>query len=403
MIFIKLFFCIFSALISHKNESKVRWNPDPKVVNTPYPGAYSVASYLPKLKNKRVALLVNQTSLLNNTHLVDTLRKNKINIVKIFSPEHGFRGQADAGEHVSSSIDSATGIPLVTLYGDKRKPGADDLKDVDIVVFDIQDIGVRFYTYIATLSLVLESCGENHKSVMILDRPNPNGYYVDGPVIEKEYFGFLGLHPVPVVYGMTIGEYGKMIMNEGWLKNKVKCNLTVIPCTQYDHTMTYEPPVKPSPNIPNLRATLLYPSTCFFEGTTCSEGRGTTLPFICFGHPKYTQGDYTFTPASIPGAKSPKLLNQKCNGYNLSLLTIDSIRSWKRINLYWLLKMYKELKDKDPFFLENNFFNKLAGNKTMMAMIKEGKSEDQIRAAWKPEINKFKMIRKKYLIYKDFE
>ena len=260
-----------------------------EVVSAPVPAAHKLETYISKLKGKRVGMVVNQTSSLGNIHLVDTLLKHKINIAKIYSPEHGFRGEADAGEKVSSSVDEGTGIMMVSLYGEKRKPGPDDLKDIDIMVFDIQDIGVRFYTYNATMTLVMEACAENKIPLMILDRPNPNGYYVDGPIMKKEFQGFLGLHAVPIVYGMTLGEYAQMVNGEGWLKNGVKCDLTVIPCKNYDHTMTYDLPVKPSPNIVNHRAVLLYPSTCLFEGTNCSEGRGTGQPFGIFGLPEYME------------------------------------------------------------------------------------------------------------------
>ncbi len=405
--FINLFFLSSMILEScnqpvgsiKKNEAAYKT----EVVSAPVPAAHKLETYLSKLKGKRVGMVVNQTSSLGNIHLVDTLLKHKINIVKIYSPEHGFRGEADAGEKVNSAIDEGTGIMMVSLYGEKRKPGPDDLKDIDIMVFDIQDIGVRFYTYNATMTLVMEACAENKIPLMILDRPNPNGYYVDGPVMKKEFQGFLGLHAVPIVYGMTLGEYAQMVNGEGWLKNGIKCDLTVIPCKNYDHTMTYDLPVKPSPNIVSHRAVLLYPSTCLFEGTHCSEGRGTEQPFVIFGHPKYTEGDFTFTPVPRPGAKSSKLYNQLCHGHNLSNLSITEIMSWKRINLSYLLRFYNNMKDKDPFFLANNFLNKLAGNTELMAMIKAGKQEEEIRASWKPELDVFKKTRKKYLLYTDFE
>lgn len=369
----------------------------------PIPAAHNLASYLPLLRNKKVGMVVNHTSLIGSSHVVDTLLFNKINIVKIYAPEHGFRGEADAGEKVTNTIDPKTGISLISLYGERRKPLPEDLTGIDVLVFDIQDLGVRFYTYNATLSLVLEACAESNVPMILFDRPNPNGYYVDGPIMQKELSGFLGLHPIPIVYGLTPGEYAKLLNGEGWLKNGVKANLMVIPCSNYDHTMTYAVPVPPSPNIKNHRATLLYPSTCLFEGTNCSEGRGTEDPFVIFGHPKYTEGDFTFTPIPRPGAKSSKLYNQECKGHNLSNLNIEEIKSWKKINLYWLLKLYNNLIDKDPFFLANNFLNKLAGTPELMAQIKAGKTEDEIRASWRPGLENFKKIRKKYLLYKDFE
>lgn len=409
MFFFKMTLWISALIISctTPNQSKAGRSSSPLIVNFmqdhPIPAAHHLSTYLPLLKNKKVGMVVNQTSMIGSTHIVDTLLKHQIKISKIFSPEHGFRGEADAGEKVNNAVDQATGILLVSLYGEKRKPSPDDLKDLDIIVFDIQDIGVRFYTYIATLALVMEACGEQHKPLIILDRPNPNGYYVDGPLLSKAFQSFVGMHPVPIVYGLTIGEYGKMVNGEGWLANKIKCDLKVILCGQYDHTMLYDLPIKPSPNIVNHRATLLYPSTCLFEGTNWSEGRGTTAPFIVFGHPKYSKGDYTFTPVSLPGAKSPKLLNQPCQGHNLSYLSIDEIKSWKKLNFKWLLQGYQDMKDKESFFLANNFFNKLAGNAELMAQIKAGKSEDEIRASWKADLYAYKVMRKKYLLYKDFE
>lgn len=366
----------------------------------PVPAAHSFQSYIQELKGKKVGLVVNQTSMVGSVHLVDTLLKQGIQISKIFSPEHGFRGEADAGEKVATTTDPATGILLVSLYGEKRKPAPEDLAGLDLLIFDIQDIGVRFYTYISTMTLLMEACAENNKPLIILDRPNPNGYYIDGPVLRPEFKSFIGMHPVPVVYGMSIGEYARMVNGEKWLSNGVQCALTVIPCTQYDHSMTYELPVRPSPNIPTLKSTLLYPSTCFFEGTNCSEGRGTEAPFAIFGHPKYSKGDYQFTPTSRPGAKNPKLLNQVCNGHNLSNLSLEEIMSWKRINLKWLIQFYQDMKDKDPFFLPNNFFNRLAGNDVLMAQIKAGRTEEEIRESWKEDLEAFKKVRGKYLLYR---
>ncbi|MBK7437572.1 MAG: DUF1343 domain-containing protein [Saprospiraceae bacterium] len=407
MLFFKVFIgpmILFLACgMSHTDLRQSIDNKSDVSILAPLPGSYNLNALLPELQGKRVGLVVNQTSIIGHTHLVDTLLSQGITINKIFSPEHGYRGEADAGEHVLSEKDPATGILLVSLYGDRRKPLPEDLTGLDIVVFDIQDIGVRFYTYIATMSLLMEACAEQHLPLIVLDRPNPNGYYVDGPLLKKEFKSFIGMHPVPVVYGLSIGEYAQMVNGEGWLANNVKCELRVIPCNNYDHTMTYDLPVKPSPNIPNLRSTLLYPSICFFEGTNCSEGRGTEQPFVIFGHPKYTAGDFQFTPVPRPGAKSSKLYNQMCNGHNLTALSIEEIMSWRRINLYWLLKLYQNMKDRDDFFLKNNFFNKLAGNTELMAQIKAGMSEEEIRATWLSDITAYKKIRKKYLIYPDFE
>ena len=415
MVFFKLFLGIWmlgTACASATTDNKMTKptmviDASSSTTQEPLPGAYDMKAYLDKLKGKRVGMVVNQTSIIGKTHLVDSLLKLKINITKILTPEHGFRGDADAGEKVKSISDEATGIMMVSIYGDHRKPTADDLKDLDIIIFDVQDIGVRFYTYIATMTLVMEACAEHHIPLIVLDRPNPNGYYVDGPVMKKEYQSFLGMHPVPVVYGLSIGEYARMVNGEGWLANKIKCNLTVIPCKKYDHAMTYNLPIKPSPNIPNLKATLLYPSTCFFEGTMVNEGRGTDLQFQCFGHPLYTNGDYTYTPVSKVGAKSPKLMGQICKGYNLSNLSIQEIMSWKKLNFKWMLLMYENLKSKENFFPTNPAvytpFNKLAGNADLMEQIKSGKTEDQIRSSWQADLKVYKLMRKKYLLYKDFE
>ncbi|MEP7323223.1 MAG: DUF1343 domain-containing protein [Saprospiraceae bacterium] len=406
MFFFKLFLSSWIMIQSCTGYSGIKFSsPDKTVlpVDEPLAGASDLQAYLHLIKGKRVGMVVNQTSILGKHHLVDSLLKLKINITKILVPEHGINGESDAGEKIKTSMDESTGILMISIYGDHQKPTGDDLKDLDVIVFDIQDIGVRFYTYISTLTLVMEACAEHHVPMIVLDRPNPNGYYVDGPVLKSGFESFVGMHPVPVVYGLSIGEYALMINGEGWLANKIKCDLTVIPCKNYDHTMSFELPVKPSPNIPNLRATLLYPSICFFEGTDWSEGRGTSTPFIVFGHPKYSMGDYLFTPVSMPGAKSPKYLNQVCHGYNLSDIPMEEIKSWKRINLKWLLEAYGNMKGRDSFFLTNHYFNKLAGNDELTAQIKAGKSEEEIRATWKLDIAAYKLIRKKYLLYKDFE
>ncbi|MEO5582285.1 MAG: DUF1343 domain-containing protein [Saprospiraceae bacterium] len=406
MFFFKLFLSSWILIIAGIGFVKVNSSPAYKIlppIHVPIAGASNLNAYLRLIRGKRVGMVVNQTSILGKHHLVDSLLKLKINITKILVPEHGIGGDSDAGEKIKSSMDESTGILMLSIYGDHRKPTGDDLKDLDIIIFDIQDIGVRFYTYIATMSLVMEACAEHHVPVIVLDRPNPNGYYVDGPVLKEGFESFVGMHPVPVVYGLSIGEYALMINGEGWLANKVKCDLTVIPCKHYDHTMTFEFPVKPSPNIPNLRSILLYPSICFFEGTDWSEGRGTSTPFVVFGHPKYSAGDYQFTPISLPGAKSPKLLNQVCQGHNLSDVSIGKIKSWKRINLHWLLKAYENVKNRDSFFSANHYFDKLAGTNQLMAQIKEGESEAAIRASWKADIAAYMLIRKKYLLYKDFE
>jgi len=363
-------------------------------------GAERVAFYHPLLKDKKVALVVNQTSIVKDKHLVDTLLKLGVNIQVIFAPEHGIRGKADAGEIISDTKDSKTGLPVISLYGKKKKPLAEDLRNVDLILFDIQDVGVRFYTYISTLHYVMEACAENNLPLILLDRPNPNAYFVDGPMLDPAYKSFIGMHPVPVVYGMTIGEYAQMINGEGWLTNKATCKLTVIDCKNYTHDSYYELPVKPSPNLPNIRSVLLYPSTCFFEGTTLSLGRGTEKQFQVIGHPKI-KSEYSFTPMPNEGAKDPPLNGQKCYGTDLSNVTTGSIIQSKKIDLSYLLEYYKKMTDlNEKFFLDNNFIDKLAGSDQLRKQILAGKNEQEIKETWKPGLEVFHKIRAKYLIYK---
>lgn len=363
-------------------------------------GAERVAFYHPLLKDKKVALVVNQTSIVKDKHLVDTLLKLGINIQVIFAPEHGIRGKADAGEIISDTKDSKTGLPVISLYGKKKKPLAEDLRNVDVIVFDIQDVGVRFYTYISTLHYVMDACAENNIPLILLDRPNPNAYFVDGPMLDPVYKSFIGMHPVPVVYGMTIGEYAQMINGEGWLTNKATCQLTVIDCKNYTHDSYYELPVKPSPNLPNIRSVLLYPSTCFFEGTTLSLGRGTDKQFQVIGHPKI-KSDYSFTPMPNEGAKDPPLNGQKCFGTDLSKVTTGSIIQSKKIDLSYLLDYYKKMTAlNEKFFLDNNFIDKLAGSDQLRTQILAGKSEQEIKKTWQAGLETFSKVRAKYLIYK---
>jgi uncharacterized protein YbbC (DUF1343 family) len=384
------------------------------------PGAYRTNVYTPLLKGKRIGVFANQTSVIGNTNLIDTLLKLGINVTKIFSPEHGFRGNADAGASTANSVDPATQVPIVSLYGKKNKPTPDDLQDVDILLFDIQDVGVRFYTYISSLQYFMEAAAENSKPLMILDRPNPNGFYVDGPVLDINYKSFIGMQPIPVVYGMTIGEYAMMISGEGWLsteaankkfswyknfaQNSVDTpfHFLVIKCASYDHTNKYQLPVKPSPNLPDMGSVYWYPSTCFFEGTNISEGRGTNEPFQIFGAPSLPKNMYTFTPVSKSGATSPKFVNQTCYGWNVSDKKADD----KEIDLQYLIDAYKLYPDKENFFIKpttgDYFFNKLAGNSGLMQQLKDGKTEAEIRASWQPALDKFRKIRKKYLLYDDF-
>jgi len=366
-------------------------------------GAAQLEKYLPQLKNKNIALLVNQTSTIDDVHLVDVLLKEGLTIKKIFAPEHGFRGQADAGEQVKDGKDSKTGIPLISLYGKNKKPKAQHLNGIDIVVFDIQDVGARFYTYISSMSYMMEACAENNVNFMVLDRPNPNGHYVDGPVLKSGYESFVGLHEIPVVHGMTVGEYAKMVNNEGWLKDEVKCNLSVIKCKNYDHKTFYELPIKPSPNLPNIRSIYLYPSLCLFEGTEVSAGRGTQKQFQIYGHPDFKKGDFTFTPTPQPGAKYPKHDGKTCNGFDLTKLDLEEFKNDGRLNLNYLIHFYKNFEDKESFFLENKFFDKLAGSATLRWQIINGKGEEEIRASWQNDLEAFKKMRGKYLLYDDFE
>lgn len=376
--------------------------------------------YLPLLKGKSVAIFANQTSMVNNTHLVDTLVKKGIKVVKIFGPEHGFRGTASAGEEINNAVDKNTGIPVISLYGDHKKPTPEDLKNVDILIFDIQDIGVRFYTYISSLQYYLEAALENHKPLLILDRPNPNGFYVDGPVLEPAFKSFVGMQPVPIVYGLTIGEYALLLAGEKWLSagaNKINSynittkptadtpfHVTVIKCANYDHNSNYVLPVAPSPNIRDIQSIYLYPSTCFFEGTVLSEGRGTDKPFQVFGHPSLPKTMYAFTPKPNEGAKSSKCYYQQCYGWNLGSTPEKVLKELnKKIQLKYLLDAYKIFPGKDSFFLKNNFINRLAGNDQLAQQVKQGKTEAEIRKSWEPALSNYKKIRKKYLLYKDFE
>lgn len=389
------------------------------------PGAARLQVYLPLIKDKKVGIFANHTSMIGNTHLVDTLQKLGVKITVIFGPEHGFRGTADAGEKISNDIDAKTGIPVVSLYGSKRQPSAEDVKDVDILIFDIQDVGVRFYTYISSLEDYMEAAAALGKPLLILDRPNPNGWYVDGPVLDRTYKSFVGMQPIPVVYGMTIGEYAMMISGEQWLSPAANAkyayyrtaenskdtpfHFLVIKCGNYTHQSLYTIKEKPSPNLPDMASIYLYPSTCFFEGTVLSEGRGTPTPFQVFGHPALPKTMYAFTPVSTAGAKEPKLKNQLCYGWNLSA-PLDQIRKKidGRLQLGYLLEAYKLFPDKQQFFIlpksgnaDGAFFNKLAGNNTLMQQIIAGKTEAEIRQSWQKDLEAFKLIRKKYLMYED--
>jgi uncharacterized protein YbbC (DUF1343 family) len=401
----------------------------PTTDNSPSTGAERLDEYLPRLQGKRVAIFANHTSVIGQQNIVDVLKGKGVNITVIFGPEHGFRGTADAGEKVGNYTDAQTGIPVVSLYGSKHRPSASDLQNADILVFDIQDVGTRFYTYISSMQEYLEAAIENNKPLIILDRPNPNGFYVDGPVLDTAFRSFVGMQPVPIVYGMTIGEYAYMLAGENWLSKPVTApinihasperaamerrrapassktfSLTIIPCLNYTHKSKYILPVKPSPNLPEIQSIYWYPSTCFFEGTVLSEGRGTDKPFQLFGHPSLPKTLTSFTPRSKPGATNPKLKDQLCYGWDLSGKVEEVLSKVNgKVQIKYLLEAYRQFPNKDSFFLnKGNFFNKLAGNNVLMQQLKEGKTEAEIRRSWEPGLSRFKEIRKKYLIYEDF-
>jgi uncharacterized protein YbbC (DUF1343 family) len=364
----------------------------------PIPGANQIELYNSIIEGKSVAVVANQTSKIGSTHLVDTLFSIGINIKVIFAPEHGFRDLADAGESIENSKDTETGVPIISLYGSHLKPTPLDLKGIDVVIFDIQDVGTRFYTYISTLHYILESCAENHVECLVLDRPNPNGFYFDGNILDTTYKSFVGMDPVPVVHGMTVGEYSNMLNGEGWLKKGVKCDLVVINCKNYTHKTLYELPVRPSPNLPNQTSVYLYPSICFFEGTTVSLGRGTSFPFQVFGSPKLPDKGFSFIPESLPGAKNPLLLGVKCFGTDLRDAMKQNLVPKPELNLEWLISAYKDFPDKDKFF--NSYFDVLAGGPVLRKQIQKGMTSEQIRATWKDGLAKFAKIREKYLLYK---
>jgi len=353
-------------------------------------GAERTNIYLPLLKNKKIAVVGNQSSMISNTHLVDSLLSLKINVVKVFSPEHGFRGKADAGAKIEDETDEKTGLPIISLYGKNKKPTVEQLKGIELLLFDIQDVGARFYTYISTLHYVMEAAAENNIKVIVLDRPNPNGHYIDGPIREKGFESFVGMHPIPIVHAMTIGEYAQMINGEKWIARQ--CDLTVIEMENYTHDMSYDLPIKPSPNLPNSRSINLYPSLCLFEGTNVSLGRGTEYPFQHFGAP-YLKSNYSFTPKSGEGSKSPTHENKKCFGTDLRFQD----NYLEEINLNWLIESYNNCPEKEKFF--NSFFDKLAGTDKLRLQIIEAKTAKEIKESWQENLNEFKKIRNKYLLY----
>lgn len=383
IVFIKInFFLIVSLNIVAQNNTII--------------GIDKTEEYLPLIIDKNIAIVSNHTSQFikesKSIHLVDSLLKLNVQIKKVFAPEHGFRGNLDAGEKIINSIDEKTGIPIVSLYGKKRKPSFEDLDEIDVIIFDIQDVGARFYTYLSTMHYVMESCAENNIELIVLDRPNPNGHYIDGPIMTKESMSFVGLHPVPIVYGMTIGEYAKMINGEKWLRNNLNCKLKVIEITNYDRNKKYKLTFKPSPNLPNQQSINLYPSLCFFEQTPVSVGRGTEKQFQVIGTPYWENFKFNFTPKSMPGAKYPKHENLTCYGLNL-----ENEEYLSKIDLKWLILAYKNEKNKDNFFKSG--FHRLAGNKLLEEQIKKGLSAKEIRKTWKNGLDNFKLIREKYLIY----
>ncbi len=366
------------------------------------PGAYNTMQYLPLISDKKVGLVINHTSILGKTNLLDSLVSLKVNVRAVFTPEHGFKGTADAGSYVSDGTYSNSAIPVISLYGKKKKPDTEDLKGIDIMVFDLQDVGVRFYTYLSTLHYIMEACAEQQIPLLVLDRPNPNGHYIDGPVLDSEYKSFIGLHPVPVVYGMTIGEYAQMINVEYWLTDSVQCELTVIKCQHYTHSSLYRLPVPPSPNLREMRAVYLYPSVALFEGTVVSEGRGTEFPFQMIGHPEYPDHTFSFIPQPMEGySLNPKLKFINCFGMDLREIPIDSLQHERKINLSYLIDFYNDLNLGENFFTD--YFDLLAGNHELRDQIIMGSTVEEIRQSWIEELEGFKKIRVKYLLYPDFE
>jgi uncharacterized protein YbbC (DUF1343 family) len=359
-------------------------------------GAEHTVKYMPLLKGKKVALVVNQSSVVRGQHLVDMLLQEQVDVVKIFAPEHGFRGRADAGVHVKSGFDAQTGLAIVSLYGKHKKPTPADLKNIDVLVFDIQDVGVRFYTYLSTLHYIMEAGAENGIEVIVLDRPNPNGGRIDGEVLNLKYTSFVGMHPVPILYGMTIGEYALMINGEGWLKGGLRANLNVIKLGNYTHNSFYSLDIKPSPNLPNDLSIYLYPSLAFFEGTPFSAGRGTTEQFQVYGSPYYKKKNFSFKPISREGAKYPKYQNKKCYGVDL---TMKNISTSEGINLNYLLDAYKNYPYKKKFFLKSRFIDKLAGSSKLRKQVLSGKSVKQIKKSWQKDLEVFKQMRQNYLLY----
>ncbi len=367
-------------------------------------GAARTQLYLGELKGKRVGIVANQTSLIGRTHIVDSLLSLGIELKKVFAPEHGFRGDSGAGETILDGKDTKTGLPLISLYGKNKKPSAEMIQDLDILVFDIQDVGARFYTYISTMHYVMEAAAEQGKKVIVLDRPNPNGFYVDGPVLQPEFRSFVGMHPISVVHGLTVGELALMINGEKWLNNGMQCDLSVIPCDGYKHSDLYELPVRPSPNLPNMASVYLYPSICWFEGTAISVGRGTDKPFQLIGYPGCSTGKSEFTPKDIPGiATDPPHEGKACKGHDLEEFGLTFIVTSKALYLDWTKGMYDEYPDKKGFFTSPEFFDKLAGSDQLRKQLASGFSVSDMKKSWQKDLGDYKEKRKKYLLYPDFE
>ncbi|MBL7928236.1 MAG: DUF1343 domain-containing protein [Bacteroidia bacterium] len=402
LIFCSLLISVFNSAFSQSSvQNQIIFHESLKQ-QTVITGAEQTGKYFPLIEGKTIAVVCNQTSIIGQSHLIDTLLAMGMKLKCVFAPEHGFRGEAGAGETIKDAKDKRTGLPVVSLYGNKKKPTAQDLAGVQTVIFDIQDVGARFYTYISTMTYVMEACAEHKIQLLILDRPNPNGHYVDGPVLKKGFESFVGLHPVPIVHGMTVGEYAHMLNGEGWLSNKLQCNLKVITCRNYDHQTEYNLPVRPSPNLPNMSSIYLYPSLCLFEGTPLSIGRGTEFPFQVVGFPGFKDGDLEFTPVTIDGVvKNPPYENRKCKGIDLRAFGEEYMKNFRGIYLYWLTGLYEAFPDKEKFFTP--FFNKLAGTDELMKQIKNKMPEEDIRQSWQKELSQFKKIRSKYLLYDDFE
>jgi len=384
--------CGHGALEENKNCMVQPIGTDPERIEV---GAQNIDQYVSLLLNKSVGIVGNQSSMIVERHLVDSLLDLGVNIERVFSPEHGFRGDADAGEKVGNSTDHKTGLEVISLYGNNKKPQREQLKGIDIMLFDIQDVGVRFYTYISTLHYVMEACAENNIPLIVLDRPNPNGHYVDGPVLKKSFTSFVGMHTVPIVHGMTIGEYAQMINGEGWLKDGAQCDLKVILCTNYRHDKPYSLPIAPSPNLRSDIAIQLYPSLCLLEATTVSVGRGTEHPFERYGHPDFPKTRFKFTPVSGYGSKSPKHNGKLCNGYEL---IGEQYARMNKLDLSFVLNSY-ELLNAKLFKDGKQSFNLLAGNNELIFQIKSGKTENEIRKTWRIGLDQFKLVRKKYLLY----